>query len=185
MPDNNKIQELLQKLKACIERGDACVEEAAQMAEEMGLEDQKLLNISDLAGVMMGFDFRYVLTLAAAQKLKGNAKAKAFFDAGVSAHILKKLDKAEEKYKQAIAYNPKYAEAHHSYTILLYERRFIVSALSSSLILIDPNQKNNHFFAPFAYFAVKNSANHSKTELEHPPNIFHDYSENEKRVKLP
>jgi hypothetical protein len=37
MPDDNKIQELLQKLSPCIERGDldACVEEAARMALEI------------------------------------------------------------------------------------------------------------------------------------------------------
>jgi hypothetical protein len=52
------------------------------------------------------------------------------------------------------------------------ERRFFVPSISSSPILIDPNQKNNPFFAPFAYFAVKNSANHSKPALDLPPNIF-------------
>ena len=54
------------------------------------------------------------------------------------------------------------------------KRRFIVSALSSSLVLIDPNQQNNHFFATFAYFAVKKSANCSKTALKLPSNIFDD-----------
>jgi len=54
------------------------------------------------------------------------------------------------------------------------ERRFVDPALSSSLVLIDPNQQNNHFFAPFAFFAVKTSANHSKPALELPLNIFDD-----------
>ena len=37
MPENNKTEEFLQKLAPCIERGDldACVEEAARVAEEM------------------------------------------------------------------------------------------------------------------------------------------------------
>ena len=52
------------------------------------------------------------------------------------------------------------------------ERRFFVPSISSSPVLIDPNQKNNPFFAPFAYFAVKNSANHSKPAPQSPPNIF-------------
>jgi hypothetical protein len=52
------------------------------------------------------------------------------------------------------------------------ERRFVVPAICSSLLSIDANQQNNHFFAPFAFFAVKNSANQSKTTLELPPNIF-------------
>lgn len=54
------------------------------------------------------------------------------------------------------------------------KRRFVIPAIYSSLVLIDPNQQNNHFFAPFAYFAVKNSANPSKPALELPPNIFDD-----------
>ncbi len=36
------------------------------------------------------------------------------------------------------------------------KRRFIVPAISSYLVLIDANRQNNHFFAPFAYFEVKN-----------------------------
>ncbi len=39
MPDTNKTEDFLQKLAPCIERGDldACVEEAAQLAGEMGI----------------------------------------------------------------------------------------------------------------------------------------------------
>lgn len=54
------------------------------------------------------------------------------------------------------------------------KRRFIVPVSSSSLVLIDANQQNNDFFAPFAYFAVKTSANHIKQALELPLNIFDD-----------
>ncbi|MFZ3167305.1 MAG: hypothetical protein WA130_06790 [Candidatus Methanoperedens sp.] len=37
--DNNKTEDFLQKLAPCIERGDldACVEEAARVAGEMGI----------------------------------------------------------------------------------------------------------------------------------------------------
>ncbi|MFZ3059843.1 MAG: hypothetical protein WA102_08910 [Candidatus Methanoperedens sp.] len=39
MPENNKTEEFLQKLAPCIERGEleACVEEAARLAREMGI----------------------------------------------------------------------------------------------------------------------------------------------------
>jgi hypothetical protein len=39
MPDDNKTQEFLQKLAPCIERGDldACAEEEARVAQEMGI----------------------------------------------------------------------------------------------------------------------------------------------------
>ncbi len=50
----------------------------------------------------------------------------------------------------------------------------VTPALSSSLLSIDTNEQNNHFFAPFAYFAVKNSKNRSKPALELQPNIFND-----------
>ena len=54
------------------------------------------------------------------------------------------------------------------------ERRFVVPALSSSLVLIDAIQKNNHFFAPFACFAVKTIAKRNKSALGLPPKIFDD-----------
>lgn len=39
MPENNKTEEFLLKLAPCIERGEpeACVEEAARVANEMGI----------------------------------------------------------------------------------------------------------------------------------------------------
>ncbi|MCZ7401287.1 MAG: hypothetical protein O8C61_03610 [Candidatus Methanoperedens sp.] len=45
MPNDNKTQEFLQKLAPCIERGDldACVEEAARVAREMGVGAEELL----------------------------------------------------------------------------------------------------------------------------------------------
>jgi hypothetical protein len=46
MPNNNKTEEFLQKLAPCIERGDldACVEEAARVAREMGIGAEELVN---------------------------------------------------------------------------------------------------------------------------------------------
>jgi len=37
MSENTKTSEFLQKLAPCIKRSDACVEEAARVAQEMGL----------------------------------------------------------------------------------------------------------------------------------------------------
>ncbi|MCZ7355950.1 MAG: hypothetical protein O8C66_02700 [Candidatus Methanoperedens sp.] len=44
MPENNKTEEFLLKLAPCIERGEleACVEEAARLAGEMGGETDGL-----------------------------------------------------------------------------------------------------------------------------------------------
>ena len=64
------------------------------------------------------------------------------------------------------------------------ERRFVVPAICYSLVLIDINQKNNHFFAPFAYFAVKNSANCNKQTIELPSNIFDDILKVKRELKL-
>ncbi|MFA4956463.1 MAG: hypothetical protein WC556_05755 [Candidatus Methanoperedens sp.] len=48
MSEHNKTEEFLQKLAPCIERGDldACVEEAARVAKEMGVGAGKLLELS-------------------------------------------------------------------------------------------------------------------------------------------
>ena len=47
MPENNKTQEFLKKLAPCIERGDldACVEEAARVAKEMGVGAEELMEL--------------------------------------------------------------------------------------------------------------------------------------------
>jgi len=47
---------------------------------------------------------------------------------------------------------------YHKPQITADKRRFVVPVLSSFLILIDANQQNNHFFAPFAYWYEKKLA---------------------------
>jgi len=120
MPENNKTEEFLQKLAPCIERGDldACVEEAAR---EMGIGAEELLELSGAAGMNGRHDFTYVLALAAAQGFEGEAKAGAYYNAGLAAQNLRKLEKAEDHYKLAIAANPNDAAAHYNYAILLKE----------------------------------------------------------------
>jgi hypothetical protein len=70
------------------------------------------------------------------------------------------------------------------------KHRYVVPVICPSLVIIDTNQQNNHFFAPFGYFAysvvdclckysffqkklknLTNSANPSKPAIELPPNI--------------
>ncbi len=123
MPDNNKIEEFLQKLASCIERGEheACVEEAARLAREMGVGAEEMLGLSVQKGMGGMYAFAYVLTLAAAQGLEGEEKAGAYYNAGVAAQFLKRLDSAEKHYLEAIKANPNYTAAHSNYAILLEE----------------------------------------------------------------
>jgi hypothetical protein len=114
MPENNNIQEFLQKLAPCIERGDldACVEEAARVAQEMGVGAGELLDLSAESGKSGRNDFTYVLALGAVHGLEGFAKASAYNNAGLAAGFLGNKEKQEEYYKLAIAANPNYAAAH-------------------------------------------------------------------------
>ncbi len=123
MPENTKTIEFLQKLTPCIDRGDldACVEEAARVAQEMGVGAQKLVLLSAEEGMNDRYDFVYVLNLTAARGLEGDAKAEANYNVGTAAHHLRKVEKAEEHYKLAIDAKPKYAQAHSNYALLLSE----------------------------------------------------------------
>ena len=98
MSENNKTEEFLQKLAPCIERGDldACMEEAARVAREMGVGARELLELSGEKGKAGGYALAYVLALAAAQGLEGEAKAVAYYNSGLAAKYLKKVEKAEE-----------------------------------------------------------------------------------------
>jgi hypothetical protein len=77
MPENNKDEEFLQKIAPCIEHGDleACVDEVAQLAKEMGMDAPTLFDLSNQTWTDQKFDFAYVLALAAAQGLSGLQKA--------------------------------------------------------------------------------------------------------------
>ena len=143
MPDDNKTQEFLKKLAPCIERGDldACVEEAARLAGEMGVRAGELLELSTQGGNCGKYAYAYVLALAAEQDLEGEAKAGAFNNVGLAAKYLRKLEKAEEHYKLATAANPKLAEAHSNYAILLKELKRNEDAEKHYLLAIEANPK--------------------------------------------
>jgi len=122
MPENNKTEEFLQKLAPCIERGDldACVEEAARVAREMGVGAWELMKLSGVMCKNNRNDFTYVLALAAARGIEGEAKADAYYNAGVAAAVLpNKTKNAEECYQKAIEANPELAIAHYNYANLL------------------------------------------------------------------
>jgi tetratricopeptide (TPR) repeat protein len=121
MPENNKTEEFLQKLVPCIERGEleACVEEAARVAREMGIGAEELLDLS--SNEEIDNRFAYVLTLTAAQGLKGEDKADAYVNAALSSSELGLKQKEEEYYKKALELDPKNPDACYNYAILLEE----------------------------------------------------------------
>lgn len=148
MLNNDKIQEFLLKLAPCIERGDldACLEEAARLAREMGLEAREMRELSTYTGMNGKHNFAYVLALVAAQDLEGGAKSIAYSNAGLSAQYLKKYEKAEKLYKQAFEADSNYAMAHYNYANLLYEQKKNDEAEEhyKQAIKADPKNANAH-----------------------------------------
>ncbi len=126
----DKTEEFLQKLAPCIERGEleACVEEAARLAGEMGIGAEELLSLSAEKGTNEKHDFAYVLALAAAQGLKNDKKAEAYIYAGFSADFIGKLKEAEKYYKKVIEIDPNNAGAHNNYANLLREKGLFADA---------------------------------------------------------
>ncbi len=167
MPDNNKIEEFLQKLASCIERGEheACVEEVVRLAGEMGVGAGELLDLSVQKGMGGMHAFAYVLTLAAAQGLEGEEKAGAYYNAGVAAQFLGKLKEAEEQYKKAIEVNPKYAVVHNNYAILLYELNRKEEAEEHFKKAIEVNPK--HVSAHYNYAILLYELNRKEEAEEH------------------
>ena len=111
MPDADKIEEFLDKLKPCIDKGelDACVDEAARLAEERGIGAQELLQLSfdiEASGLPA---FTYVIALVAAQGLEGNDKVTAHYNADIAANSLGKVEPSEEHYKLAIEADTEFA----------------------------------------------------------------------------
>ncbi len=143
MSDNNKTEEFLEKLAPCIERGEleACVEEAARLAGEMGIGAEELLDLATERWNSGNHAFAYVLALAAAHGLEGNGKAQAYFNAGLAAQFLRKVENAEKHYQDAIAANPKHAAAHSNYAILLQELNRKDEAEEHYKVAIDANPR--------------------------------------------
>ncbi len=149
MPDDNKTKEFLQKLAPCIERGDldACVEEAARVAQEMGVGAGELLELFTKEGATGKGDFAYVLALAARQVPLGERKAGALYNSGLAASFLGEVDKAKKHYRLAIATNPNDAAAHYDYANLLYELKRKTEAEEHYKLAIaaNPNYAVAHF----------------------------------------
>jgi len=156
MSDDNKTQEFLQKLTPCIARSDldACVEEAARMAREMGVEAEELLDLSSQEGRGGKHDFAYVIALAAAQGLEGEAKAEAYFDAGLMAQSIQKLENAEEQYKQVIAIRPKYAEAYCNYANVLTDLNRIEEAEEQYKMAIAADQRLAAAYGAYSFLLI-------------------------------
>jgi tetratricopeptide (TPR) repeat protein len=138
----DKTEEFLKKLAPCIERGEleACVEEAARLAGEMGIGAEELVNLSVDEIDARKYDFAYVLSLAAVQDLKGEKKAVTFSNAGLAAQSIGKLEEAEEFYKKAIEIDPNIAEAYYNYANLFEKlgRKLEAAEHYKKAIEIDP-----------------------------------------------
>ncbi len=125
MTENTKTTtEFLQKLAPCIERGDldACMEEAARVAGEIGIGAGEVFDLSVQEQDKGNYAFTYVLALAVAQGLEGKVKANAHYIAGLAAQVIEKTKESEEHYKKAIEIDPDYTAAHRNYAILLQKQ---------------------------------------------------------------
>ncbi len=140
MPEDNKTQEFLQKLAPCIERGEleASVEEAAQLAKDMGTGSD-LLGLSALMIKNEKYDFALVFALAATLKLGDEDKADAYFNAALAAGKLGLKRKEEEYYKKVVEINPDDQMAHYNYAILLWKQGNKTDAIGQCEKAIDAN----------------------------------------------
>ncbi|MCK4796479.1 MAG: tetratricopeptide repeat protein [Spirochaetes bacterium] len=120
----------MDKLKPCIETGelDACVDETARVAKEMGIDGEELLGLSSETRQNRVFNFAYVLALAAAQGLEGTKMAEAYYYAGLAAQHLGNIEQAEEQYKKSIKAYPKNVAAHSNYAIMLQKLKRLEKA---------------------------------------------------------
>jgi len=116
-------KEFLERLAPCIEREDldACVEEAARLAKEAGIDSRALLELSSEILIGGNFGLANVLALSAAEGLNGTDKASAFSIAGLSAYYNGEKNCSEEHYKKALEIDPNNADAHNNYAILLID----------------------------------------------------------------
>ena len=149
MPDADKIEKFLDKLKPCIDKGelDACVDGAVRLAEEMEIGAQKLLDLSASTGSDGLIPLAYVLALTAEKGLEGNDRAIAYSNAGAAALDMGNHGNAEQHCKKAIEMNPKYSSAHSNYAILLNKLKRNEEAEEQYKLAIKADQKhvNAHY----------------------------------------
>jgi tetratricopeptide (TPR) repeat protein len=165
MLENNKTNEILQKLAPCIERSDldACVEEAARVAWEMGIGAGEVFDLSVQEQDKGNYAFTYVLALAATQGLEGNEKANAHYIAGLAARVIEKTKESEQNYKKAIEIFPEFAQAHFQYALLLAEldRKNEAEEHYKKAIEIDPDYTVAHL-----NYAILLQKQHRRQEAE-------------------
>lgn len=115
------LKELREELAPCIEKGDldVCVDQAARLAQEMGIAAKELHRLSTEAGRDDLYVYAYVLALAAAENLDGAEKARAYCKAGTAAQYIRKLKDSEIFYKKAIELDSEYVTARNNYAVLL------------------------------------------------------------------
>ena len=149
MVENDKTEEFLQKLAPCIQRGelDACVEEAARLADEFEIGADELVELSSQMGRVEKYELLYVLALGALEGLDDSDKVAAYSNAGLAAKSFGNAGMAEENYKKAIECDPKYATAHNNYAILLEElgQKDVAEWHYKKAIEFDPNFAAAHY----------------------------------------
>ena len=177
MAENDKTEEFLQQLAPCIQRGelDACVEEAARLADEIEIGVNDLLELSSQMGRDEKYELAYVLALVAVEGLDDSGKPTAYSNAGLAAQSLGDAGLAEEQYKKAIESNPNYAAAHNGYANLLDEldKKGEAEEHYKKAIEADPNYAvaHNNYAILLEEFGKKDEAEeHYKKAIEADPN---------------
>ena len=152
MPDADNIEEFLEKLKPCIEKGelDACVDETTRLAQELGIDTEKLLVLSRDVGDAGLHAFTYVIILSAAQYLENEKKSIAYSMAGLAAKNFGKLELSEKNYKKAIKLNPQNADNYYDYANLLYELEYYEQSEINYKKAIELNPKNADNYCDYA-----------------------------------
>ena len=137
------LEQLVQKLTPCIERGDldACVEEAARLADELGIDAGALMGLAGKMGNAGKHEFAYVLALKAVDGLDGFKKAMAHSVAGAASQNFGNAKKAETNYLKAIEADPKLLIAHSGYAKLLTEHGRTKEAAEHHKIATEINQE--------------------------------------------
>ncbi len=178
MPENNKTNEFLQKLAPCIERGEleACVEEAARVAGEMGIGAEELWGLYANEGFEKNKNtLAYVLALAAEKGLSGEDKSRAFLGAAFAAQLIEKFEVAENYYKKALEINPKNPGAHSLFALLLHSQKRLNEAKEQyeTAIKYDPNGAMAHLFYSFLLLE-NNKIEESRKEFEKASKVIND-----------
>ena len=170
MPDADKIEEFLDKLKPCIDKGelDACVDEAVRLAEEMEVDSEELLESSAHELFENNkFNLSYVLALTAEKFLIIEDKWRAYILAGFSAQEFLEPKLVEKYYHKAVESNPERSGG----DLLLATHLFQHSRLREAeeyiikAIHYEPNNLLAHAIYSFILLVEYNKLDESKQEM--------------------